>query len=126
MFILWTLYLAECVHYNNESMLYENMLTLKEMKKMIQLIIVTVLLLVLFFGIGFILNMLMKTTWFPIYIYFAVVIAFVVYWGSAGSLTSNVTGYTFADYIPAVGGLIGAILSGSAIRALRVRGFKMF
>jgi hypothetical protein len=93
---------------------------------LVQLIIVTVLLLVLFFGIGFILNMLMKTTWFPIYAYFAVVIVFVVYWGSAGSLTDNLTGYTYADYIPAVGGLIGAVLSGSAIKALRIRGFKMF
>jgi hypothetical protein len=99
---------------------------LKELKVLIQLMIVTVLLLVLFFGIGFILNMLMKTTWFPIYAYFAVVIIFVVYWGTAGSLTSNVSGYTYADYIPAVGGLVGAVLSGSAIKALRVRGFKMF
>ncbi|MBP1992006.1 YuiB family protein [Paenibacillus eucommiae] len=93
---------------------------------MIQLVIVTVLLLVLFFGIGFILNMLMKTTWFPIYGYFAVVIVFVVYWGNAGSLTDNLTEYSYADYIPAIGGLIGAILSGSAIKALRTRGFKMF
>jgi predicted membrane protein len=119
-FILCTLYLVQCVDYNNGRT------NLKELKVLIQLMIVTVLLLVLFFGIGFILNMLMKTTWFPIYAYFAVVIIFVVYWGTAGSLTSNVSGYTFADYIPAVGGLVGAILSGSAIKALRVRGFKMF
>nr|WP_313782458.1 YuiB family protein [Paenibacillus larvae] len=40
---------------------------------MIQLVIVTVLLFVLFFGLGFILNMLIKTTWLPIYMYFLLV-----------------------------------------------------
>jgi hypothetical protein len=96
------------------------------MKGLIQLIIATVLLLVLFFGIGFILNMLMKTTWFPVYVYFAVVIIFVVYWGNASSLTDSGSSYTYADIITAIGGLAGAVLSGSAIKALRLRGFKMF
>lgn len=74
-----------------------------------QLVIVTVSLFVLFFGLGFILNMLMKTTWFPIYGYIALVIGMVIYWGcSAGSLGSNLAEYSIVDYIPAVGGLIGA------------------
>ncbi len=94
---------------------------------MIQLLIVTVLMLVLFFGLGFILNMLLKTTWFPIYGYIILVIGLVLYWAwGSGSLASNIAEYTFADYIPAIGGLIGAVLSGSAIKALRERGFKMF
>ncbi|WP_028547376.1 MULTISPECIES: YuiB family protein [unclassified Paenibacillus] len=94
---------------------------------MLQLIIVTVLLFVLFFGLGFILNMLMKTTWFPIYGYIALVIGLVIYWGwETGSLTTNLSEYSFADYIPAIGGLIGAILSGSTIKSLREKGFRMF
>lgn len=94
---------------------------------MLQLIIVTVLLFVLFFGLGFILNMMMKTTWFPIYGYTALVIGLVVYWGwGTGSLASNLAGYGVADYIPAVGGLIGAVLSGSIIKSLRQKGYKMF
>ncbi|KIL41237.1 hypothetical protein SD70_08240 [Gordoniibacillus kamchatkensis] len=94
---------------------------------MIQLIIVTVLMFVLFFGIGFILNMLMKTTWFPIYAYIALVIGLIVYWSlGPGTFWSNVAEFTYADYIPAVGGLVGAVLSGSAIKTLRLKGFKMF
>jgi hypothetical protein len=129
MFLLCTLYLALRVHYNNwRANACEERFSQKfwSVITLVQLVIVTMLLLVLFFGIGFILNMLMKTTWFPIYAYFAVVIVFVVYWGRAGSLTDNLTSYTYADYIPAIGGLVGAVLSGSAIKALRIRGFKMF
>jgi hypothetical protein len=95
---------------------------------LLQLFIATVLMFVLFFGIGFILNMLMKTTWFPIYAYIALVIGLLVYWASTGtgSLWSNLAGYTYVDYIPGIGGLIGAVLSGSAIKTLRQKGFKMF
>ncbi|WP_201305427.1 YuiB family protein [Paenibacillus puerhi] len=94
---------------------------------MLQLIIVTVLLFVLFFGLGFILNMLMKTTWFPIYGYIALVIGLVIYWGwGTGSLGQNIAEYSFADYVPAVGGLIGAVLSGSTIKSLRSKGYRMF
>ena len=94
---------------------------------MVQLVIVTVLMFVLFFGLGFILNMLMKTTWFPIYGYIALVIGLMIYWAyGTSSLASNLTGFTITDYIPAVGGLIGAAVSGAAIRTLRIKGFKMF
>ncbi|MED4603804.1 YuiB family protein [Paenibacillus validus] len=94
---------------------------------MLQLIIATVLLFVLFFGIGFILNMLLKTTWFPIYGYIVLVIGLVLYWGwGTGSLSQNIAEYTFVDYISALGGLAGAILSGSTIKSLRQKGFKMF
>ncbi|MDQ1912125.1 YuiB family protein [Paenibacillus sp. GD4] len=94
---------------------------------MLQLVIVTVLLFVLFFGLGFILNMLMKTTWFPIYGYIALVIGMVIYWGwGSGSLGSNLAEYSIVDYIPAVGGLIGAALSGQTIKSLREKGYKMF
>ncbi|NOU92797.1 hypothetical protein GC093_06070 [Paenibacillus sp. LMG 31456] len=97
------------------------------MAVLLQLVIVTVLLFVLFFGLGFILNMLMKTTWFPIYGYIALVIFLVVYWGwGTGSLATNLAEYGIADYVPAVGGLIGAALSGSTIKSLRTKGYTMF
>lgn len=94
---------------------------------MLQLIIVTVLLFVLFFGLGFILNMLMKTTWFPIYGFVVLIIGTVVYQGvKSGSIMDNVAGYSFVDYIAMIGGLIGAWLSGWTIQQLRVKGYKMF
>lgn len=94
---------------------------------MLQLIIVTVLLFVLFFGLGFILNMLMKTTWFPIYGYIALLIGLFIYWEwGSGTLASNLAEYSFVDYIPFVGGLIGAVFSGTTIKSLRQKGFKMF
>ncbi|KRF43017.1 YuiB family protein [Paenibacillus sp. Soil787] len=94
---------------------------------MLQMVIATVLMVVLFFGIGFILNMLMKTTWFPLYAFIALVIGVVIY-GSIGeaSFLSSGESFTIVDIVPAIGGLVGAILSGSAIKALRIRGFKMF
>jgi hypothetical protein len=93
----------------------------------IQIFVVTLLMLVLFFGIGFILNMLLKTTWLPVYLYLMLVIAMVIYWGwDTGTLWSNIKEYRLADYVPAFSGLVGAIISGYTIQALRSRGFKMF
>lgn len=88
----------------------------------------TVLMFVLFFGIGFILNMLMKTTWFPIYAYIAVLIGLNVYWnwGADGSFWDIVSSYTHEDYIHALGGLAGAYLSGVTLRYLRKQGYQMF
>lgn len=97
------------------------------MIELIQFIIAIVLFFVLFFGIGFILNMLMKTTWFPIYGYIVLLICLVIYvsWGE-GSLLDSLAGYTWVDYLTAVGGLAGCILSGMTIKTLRQKGYKMF
>jgi len=94
---------------------------------LLQMIIATVLMMVLFFGLGFILNMLMKTTWFPLYAYIVLIIGVIIYgyMGTASFLSSD-TGFTIVDIVPAIGGFAGAILSGSAIKALRIKGFKMF
>lgn len=97
------------------------------MIEFIQLFIVTTLLFVLFFGLGFIFNMLLKTTWFPIYGYAVLLIGLIIYWGwGTESLMQNIAEYTIADYIPAVGGLAGAVLSGYTIKKLRFLGYKMF
>ncbi len=90
--------------------------------------IVIVLMFVLFFGIGFILNMLMKTTWFPIYGYIALVIGLVIWaWQrDAVPFGQSVSGYGVSDYVSALAGLVGAALSGSTIKSLRMKGYKMF
>lgn len=94
---------------------------------MLQLLIVTVLFFVLLFGIGFILNMLLKTTWLPVYLYIFVAVPLVVWrlW-EPGSLWDNLAAYSAADYLTFAGGLVGAVLSGTAIKTLRKNGYKMF
>lgn len=93
---------------------------------LLQLVVLIFLAFTMFFGLGFIINMLMKTTWFPIYAYIAFVI-FLVYWSWGGeTFWANLKGYTVADILPLIAGLGGAITSGHTIRMLRVKGFKMF
>lgn len=95
--------------------------------EIVQLLLATLLLFVLFFGIGFILNMLMKTTWFPIYGYLILIVGLLIYWSwGEGSLFENLAKYTWYDYVVGIGGLLGAALSGVTIRLLRLKGFKMF
>lgn len=96
---------------------------------MLQLIIATVLFLVMMFGIGFILNMLLKTTWFPIYGFVLVLIPLGIWapWDPNATATiENFAHYTIVDYIPVIGALAGAYVSGWAIQALRKGGYKMF
>ncbi|MFD1956183.1 YuiB family protein [Paenibacillus thailandensis] len=95
---------------------------------MIQLIVAMVLFFVMMFGIGFILNMLLKTTWFPIYLFIIVLVPLGIWWtwDDSASVTANFTAFTIVDLLPAFGALIGAYVSGWAIRALRRGGYKMF
>ncbi|RAP75390.1 YuiB family protein [Paenibacillus montanisoli] len=94
----------------------------------LQLIIATVLFFVMMFGIGFILNMLLKTTFFPIYLFLIVLVPLFIWqtWDDTKSVSGNFTSFTFVDILPAIGALIGAYVSGSTIRALRKGGYKMF
>lgn len=95
----------------------------------IQTCVATVLFFVMMFGIGFILNMLLKTTWFPIVLFFIVLIGLAIWspWDEASNPTfDNIGDYTIIYYIPIIGALIGAYVSGWAIRALRKGGYKMF
>jgi hypothetical protein len=102
-----------------------------------QVVISTVLYLILFFGIGFLLNMLFKTTWAP----GAFIYPFIVIWMvsdlSLGRLIIqpiqgiNHLGMRFSellivDYIILSAGLIGTILSGVTIKLLRASGYRMF
>ncbi len=81
-----------------------------------QLIISIPLFLVLAFGIGFILNMLIKTTWLPLVMYALLLVYLIL---SMGSLL-------VVDYIILASGLAGAVLSGVTIRMLRAKGYRMF
>ena len=95
---------------------------------MIQVAIIIVLMFVIMLGIGFILNMLLKTTWLPLYAYGLLVVGIVIWFvvKDDGGIWSTISSFAFPDYAAAIGGLIGAWVSGSAINTLRLNGFKMF
>ncbi|MBD8499098.1 YuiB family protein [Paenibacillus arenosi] len=91
-------------------------------------IVLLVLLFVMMFGIGFILNMLMKTTWFPMVLYVILVIPLAMWylWDSSLTFVGNVTNYNIVDILVAISGLFGAYISGKTIGYLRAGGYKMF
>jgi hypothetical protein len=91
-------------------------------------IVGSMLCIVLFFGIGFILNMLIKTTWFPLWLFFIIVAPLGIWhlWQPDLSLTANLQSLLVSDIILIIAGAFGAYMSGWAIRALRRGGYKMF
>jgi hypothetical protein len=102
-----------------------------------QFIISILLFLILFFGIGFLLNMLLKTTWFPGVLLYPIVVVLIVNdlnlsqyvaspLSSFAHLGLRFTELPLVDYVILFMGLVGALLSGVAIRMLRVRGYRMF
>ena len=95
---------------------------------MIQTAIATLLIFVLVFGIGFILNMLLKTSWFPLYGYVVLLAGTILwFWRKDGqSFAATLLGFGIPDYAAMAGGLIGAWLAGYTIKLLRTKGYKMF
>lgn len=95
---------------------------------MLQVIVLLLLFFVMVFGIGFILNMLIKTTWFPIWLFLIVGVPLGMYftWDGTKSFTDNLTGYSLVDISVALAGLAGAYVSGWTIRKLRQGGYRMF
>lgn len=81
-----------------------------------QFIVSIPLFLVLAFGLGFIINMIIKTTWLPSYLY-VIIVAFLVY--RSGGMNG-------LDMVILVSGLVGVVLSGIVMRMLRKRGYRMF
>lgn len=81
-----------------------------------QFIVSLPLFFVLTFGLGFIINMIVKTTWAPSYL-FVIIVAFFVY-RSGGMNGLDATILLF--------GLIGVIVSGVVMKMLRKRGYRMF
>ncbi|WP_425388462.1 YuiB family protein [Bacillus solimangrovi] len=94
------------------------------------------LFIVLFFGIGFLLNMILRMTWIMAIIYPIVVILivdkvrFIEYFNQTSAtfktLLSNFVSLGTADVLILVSGLFGAVLSGIVIKMLRARGYQMF
>lgn len=82
-----------------------------------QLIISIPLLFVLFFGVGFILNMILKTTWLPLIVFLGVVIYI-------GIGVTHI--FTIVNIVLFVSGLAGAVVGIWTIRTLRLRGYRMF
>ncbi len=83
----------------------------------IQFVISILLFTVLAFGIGFILNMILRTTWLPVVVAFGVIVGALMYHHIVPGL---------ADIIILSFGMIGSILSGWTIRLLRKKGYRMF
>lgn len=81
-----------------------------------QFIVSIPLFLVLAFGLGFIINMIFKSTWFPSYVY-VIIVAILVYRSG---------GLNMLDAVILIAGLAGVILSGVVMRMLRKRGYQMF
>ncbi|MEB8170607.1 YuiB family protein [Macrococcus caseolyticus] len=106
------------------------------MTALLQLIISTLLFFVLFFGIAFILNMLLKSTWIMTVLYPFVVFAIVDKISTAdyilkpkfafNQLIRGITHLMPADIIMLSGGFIGSITAGFVIRNLRRSGYSMF
>lgn len=90
-----------------------------------QLLIAILIFLVLMFGIGFILNMLLKTTWIPTYLYVGLIVYIYLFY-QEGQFVSRNMGYAIWDYIIALAGFGGAVLSGWTIKVLRQKGYRMF
>ncbi|KGT72839.1 hypothetical protein MA20_47970 [Bradyrhizobium japonicum] len=84
---------------------------------LIQFVISIVLFAVLGFGIGFIINMVLKTTWLPT-ILTVIVIA-------ATLIVKQIAPGPFDIAILAVG-IIGVVTSGWTIQTLRKKGYRMF
>jgi hypothetical protein len=100
------------------------------------LLISMLLFFVLFFGIGFLLNMILRTTWTMavlspfVFIFFIDQIPFVEYFtapvASFSHVKERVLSLAFADLLILSSGFVGAVASGVVIRALRAKGYRMF
>ncbi|GIN62061.1 putative membrane protein YuiB [Robertmurraya siralis] len=91
---------------------------------------------VLFFGIGFILNMLLRMTWIMAVVYPVITIfivddvRFIEYFTNSKTAFSELmTGFAnlaLSDLLILGSGLAGAIVAGIVIRILRKKGYQMF
>lgn len=103
---------------------------------MIQLIVSILLFFVIFFGLAFILNMLLRRTWLMSIIYPFIVLMIVdnlstaAYFKNPGASFAtafrNLMNITPVDIIILLAGFAGTIVSGFVIKFLRKSGYQMF
>ncbi|WP_284141491.1 MULTISPECIES: YuiB family protein [unclassified Virgibacillus] len=106
------------------------------MAQLIQIFVSTILFFVIFFGIAFILNMLLRRTWLMTFLYPIIVLIIVddmsttAYFKAPGEAFSTAFSalmrITPVDIIILSAGLIGTIVSGIVIKILRKNGYQMF
>lgn len=102
----------------------------------VQLIISMLLFFVMFFGIGFLLNMLLRVTWFMAILYPIVVlliideVGFFDYFSDPGNsfalLGDKTASLAGADVAILSAGFGGAVTAGIVMRILRKMGYRMF
>ena len=102
----------------------------------IEVMLSFLLFMVMFFGIGFLLNMLLRMTWLMAIIYPIVVILivdevrvkdYITRPGMAfGSLGEKLVSLHAADIIILIGGFVGALIAGIVMIILRRMGYRMF
>lgn len=91
-----------------------------------QLIIGSIIIVVLFFGLSFILNMLIKTTYLPVLFYIIFIIIWLAVEYESGPIGAYLAEYGLGDVLYALLGLVGVVAGGLTIQKLRKMGYKMF
>lgn len=102
----------------------------------IEIILSVLIFIVIFFGIGFLLNMLLRMTWLMAIIY-PIIVIFIIdevrmyeyitkpaY--AFGMLGDKIQALHVVDVVILSSGLVGAIISGFVMKALRKAGYQMF
>ncbi len=102
----------------------------------VQLIVGSLLFFVLFFGIAFIINMLVRQTWVITLLYPFIIIvvagkySFLDYFTQPGNAFPAVleifTSMTLVEGVNILFGFLGTIVAGMVMRALRKSGYQMF
>lgn len=103
---------------------------------MIQFVVSVLLYFVIFFGLSFILTMLLRGTWIMAIVYPIVIMPFVGKNGYFDYITSPKTAFSelwaqigllqVLDVIILLSGFLGTIVSGIVIKYLRKSGYQMF
>lgn len=106
------------------------------MVQWIQLFVAVILFFVIFFGLSFILNMLLRSTWLMSFIYPIVVIIIVDKISTIEYIKNpsyafktaftNLINISVADIIILLAGFAGTVVSGLVVKYLRKSGYQMF
>lgn len=106
------------------------------MTSLIQHIVSVILFFVMFFGLAFILNMLLRRTWLMSFVYPVIILLIVGKLNVTQYITkpvyafstafSNLMNITLVDTIILSSGFAGTIVSGIVIKILRRSGYQMF